>query len=190
MAFKRSRNEDINWLSNHPKNILLGVLKGLIHWAHVLCDLKEDLLEELALLKNVFITNGYPEKLVKKTLEESWAKETLKAVLVGVEQDMEVEGKTKQYNEVLHAPYIRGFSEGLGRKLRRLGIGYIPKRGETIYTNVCKLKQKVELENWKNVVYSVECETCGLNYIGETGQHYCDRRDQGHKPEENIKCFI
>ena len=73
----------------------------------------------------------------------------------GVEQDVEVEGKTKQYNEVLHAPCTRGFSEGLGRKLRRLGIGYVPKRGETIYTNVCKLKQKVELENWKNVVYSV-----------------------------------
>ena len=72
------------------------------------------------------------------------------------------------------------------RKLRRLGIGYrpIPKSGETIYTNVCKLKQKVELENWKNVVYSVECETCGLNYIGETGQHYCDRRDQ-HKSDIN-----
>jgi len=37
---------------------LLGVLKGLIHQAHVLCDLKEDLLEELALLKNVFISYG------------------------------------------------------------------------------------------------------------------------------------
>ena len=29
----------INWASNHPKNMLLGVLKGLIHRAHVLCDL-------------------------------------------------------------------------------------------------------------------------------------------------------
>ena len=62
----------INWLSNHPKNMLLGVLKGLIHRAHVLCDLKEDLLEELALLTNVFITNVYPEKLIKKAMEESW----------------------------------------------------------------------------------------------------------------------
>ena len=34
------------------------------------------------------------------------------------------------------------------------------------------------------MVYSVECETCGLNYIGETGQHYCDRRDQ-HKRDIN-----
>jgi len=176
----------INWLSNHPKNMLLGVLKGLIHRAHVLCDLKEDLLEELALLTNVFVTNGYPEKLVKKTMEESWAKETLKAVMVGIEHEVEVEGRMKQYNEVLHAPYIRGFSEGLGKKLRKLGIGYVPKRGETIYTNVCKLKQKVELENWKDVVYSVQCETCGLCYIGETGQHFCDRRDQ-HKRDINQK---
>ena len=71
--------------------------------------------------------------------------------MVGMEY--EVEGKMKQYNEVLQAPYIRGFSEGLGKKLRKRGIGYVPKRGETIYTNECKLKQKVELENWKDVVY-------------------------------------
>ena len=51
--------------------MLLGVLKGLIHRAHVICDLKEDLLEELDLLKNVFIRNGYPEQLVTKTLIES-----------------------------------------------------------------------------------------------------------------------
>ena len=61
--------------------MLLGVLKGLIHRAHMFCDLKEDLLEELDLLKNVFISNGYPEKLVSKTITESWPRETLKAVL-------------------------------------------------------------------------------------------------------------
>ena len=54
------------------------MLKGLIHRAHVICDLKEDLLEELDLLKNVFVRNGYPEQLVTKTLKESWPRETLK----------------------------------------------------------------------------------------------------------------
>ena len=48
--------------------MLLGMLKGLIHRAHVLCDLKEDLIEELDLLKNVFVSYGYPEHLVLKTL--------------------------------------------------------------------------------------------------------------------------
>ena len=63
--------------------MLVGVKKGLIRRVHVLGDLKEDLLEELSLLKDVFISNGYPEKLVLQTLAHSWATETLKAVLVG-----------------------------------------------------------------------------------------------------------
>ena len=35
----------INWRSNHPQNCLLGVLKGLIHRAHTLCDMREDLMD-------------------------------------------------------------------------------------------------------------------------------------------------
>ena len=88
----------------------LGVLKGLIHRAHILCDMKEDLLEELALLRNVFVSNGYPEKLVLKTLEESWATETLKAMLVGIEQEVRAEER-KEYFQVLHAPYVKGFQK-------------------------------------------------------------------------------
>ena len=56
----------IHWNSNHPKNVMLGVLKGLIHRAHVLCDRTEDLLEELELLKNGFISNGKQEKIMLK----------------------------------------------------------------------------------------------------------------------------
>jgi hypothetical protein len=125
----------INWNSNHPKNMLLGVLKGLVHRAHVLCDEKEDLLEELELLRNVFICNGYPEHLVSQTLRESWPRETLKAVLRGVQQDVEKE-KNEDYFEVLHAPYVRGFSESLQRKLRKVQIGFVPKKRETLHSVV------------------------------------------------------
>ena len=89
------------------------------------------------------IRNGYLEKLVVKTLQESWPRETLKAVLKGVQQDVEVE-KKGDYFEVLNAPYVRVFLEGLQRRLRKLGIGFVPKREETMYTNLCKLKQKVK----------------------------------------------
>ena len=74
-----------------------------------------------------------PEKLVLKTLEDSWPKETLKAVLKGVEQKVKVEKPKENYFEVLHAPYVKGFSEGLQRRLRRLQVGFVPKGGETIY---------------------------------------------------------
>ena len=56
----------IHWRSNQSKNCKLGVLKGLVHRAHLLCDIKVDLLNELELLRNVLICNGYPRKLVEK----------------------------------------------------------------------------------------------------------------------------
>ena len=67
------------------EKLAIRSMKGLIHRAHILCDEKEDLMEELCLLRDVFISNGYPVKLVKETLEKSWEVETLKAVLMGLE---------------------------------------------------------------------------------------------------------
>ena len=50
-----------------------------------------------------------------------------------------------------------------------VGIGVVPKKGETIYTNVFNLKQKKEFEVRKDVIYPIYCETCKLHYIGKTG---------------------
>ena len=93
----------------------------------MLCDEKEDLLEEMELLRNVFICNGYPEHLVSQTLRELWPRETLKAVLREVQQDVERE-KNEEYFEVLHIPHIQGFSEGLQRKIRKVQIGFVPQK--------------------------------------------------------------
>ena len=61
------------------------------------------------------------------------------------------------------------------------------QRGVRLYIHLCKLKQRVELEDRKNVVYAVECKTCGIPYVGETGQHYCDRRRQHQVDVRNKK---
>ena len=84
----------------------------------------------------------------------------MKAVLMGVEQEVRLE-KSKEYVDVLHAPYVKGFSEGLQRKLNKIGIGYVPKKRETLYSNLYKLKQKVEMDYWKDMVYAMLCETLG-----------------------------
>ena len=112
--------------------------------------------------------------------------ETLKAVLKGVQQDVEAENE-KEYFEVLHAPYVKGFTEGLQRRLRRLNIGFVPKRRETLYTNLCKLKTKVDFNDCKDVVYSIPCKECGLRYIGETSQHFCDRVGQHQREWSGAK---
>ena len=88
-------------------------------------------------------------------MEESWATETLKAMIVGIDPEVRAEER-KKYFEVLHAPYVNeGNSEG---------IGFVPMKGETTYTNVCKLKQRKDSEEIKNVIYAVECGKCGLHY--------------------------
>ena len=48
------------------------------------------------------------------------------------------------------------------------------------------MKQKGEKENNKGIVYSVPSGTCDVRYVGETGQHYCKRRNK-HKHEVKNK---
>jgi hypothetical protein len=42
------------------------------HCAHLLCNQQEDFLFELNLLRDHFISNGYPKKLVKTAVKKSW----------------------------------------------------------------------------------------------------------------------
>ena len=81
--------------------------------AHYFCNLKEDLLAELDLLRDVFVINGYPMKLVKRTIEDSWKTETKKTVMREMQQNFDEEEHQEEYFEVLHVPYINGFTERL-----------------------------------------------------------------------------
>ena len=44
----------------------------------MLCDKKQDLIDELDLLHDVFIANGYPAHLVEETIKNSWKTEMIK----------------------------------------------------------------------------------------------------------------
>ena len=68
------------------------------------------------------------EKLVVKTLQESRSRETLKAVLKGVQQDVELE-KKGDYFEVLNAPYVRGFFGGTSKEIKETGYWFCSQEG-------------------------------------------------------------
>ena len=53
-------NRYINWSSNCSEETLIGTMKTLIFRANQLCDLKEDLEDELNFLKDTFISNDFP----------------------------------------------------------------------------------------------------------------------------------
>ena len=181
---KESHPQKYNhWRSNHSSAVLIGVMKGLIHRAHLLCDLKEDLLDELNLLRDVFISNGYPAKIVNRTINESWAIELQKELMEAAQKDSN--GETYQFYNVLHAPYIQGFSEKLQKDLKKLGIGFVMKKGETLKTKLCKLKPNTEKEDKKDVDYILSCQTCQMKYIGETSQQFKNRKYQHQKDVQN-----
>jgi len=116
-----------HWRSNLSKNCKLGVLKGLIHRAHLFCDLKDDLLNELQLLRDVFVSNGYPRKLVDRTINNSWQTELKKQIDTSLHddnaQDTEEPEDNPGYFDTLNVPYIAGFSERLSKELRHINIG-------------------------------------------------------------------
>ena len=87
-------------------------------------------------------------------------------------REMQQNFDEEEYFEVLHAPYIHGFTERLQKKLKPFNIGFVH---DTIFQNVCHLKQKVMKDEKKNRVYSVPCQTCGKSCIGETGQQISRR---------------
>ena len=132
------------------KEFLLGIIKGQIHSAHYLCDLKEDLLEELSFLRDVFVMNRYPMKLVNEVINKSWEEETIKSILREHPISTNDKAKKSEYYDILHVPYIQGFTENLQKKMRRFNVGMVPKKGDTIKRAICHLKQEIPRMQQKN----------------------------------------
>lgn len=167
----------INWRSNHPKKLLLGVLKGLIDRAHKLCDLEEDLQEELDLLRDIFISNDYPVRRIDEVFQDYIPK--CKGGGLDVYDQME---KDNRYigRDIITVPYIPGIFERLQYDLAREGteVSLLPKSGETVKSMICSIQAKDKIEETSDVIYRINCKTCGKGYIGETAQKFYKRR--GH----------
>ena len=69
---------------------------------------------------------------MKETLEKSWEVETLKAVLVRIEQEVKPV-QQKDYFDVLHAPYVKGFQRACKRNERVSRLGMY-QREEKLFT--------------------------------------------------------
>ena len=106
-------------------------------------------------LPRVFVANGFPEKLVRKTLTKPQRQQTC-------EPDEEEPPKT------LQLPYVRGLSEKIEKACGPLGVKAIFKPQSTLKQQRVRVKLKMPEEKRKEVVYQVPCKDCPKAYIGET----------------------
>nr|VZI35821.1 unnamed protein product [Spirometra erinaceieuropaei] len=67
-------------------------------------------------------------------------------------------------------PYIDGVSEAVSRLLRPLGIGIAHRPESTIRHLVMRPKAPLPLGETTNVIYRIRCNSCEVNYIGETSK--------------------
>ena len=111
--------------------------------------------------------NDYPSSLVNECLTEK--KNTQKI------DDTEVEKPA-----TLFTPYIRGFSERLEKICRRLNIRSVFSSRRTLRNELVHVKNRVQPDRIKGVVYTVNCAECESTYIGET-KRTLDTRLKEHK---------
>ena len=87
-----------------------------------------------------------------------------------ISEEFGEKSENNEYFEALHAPCVRGFTEILQKVLNKFGVGFVMKKGTTLASLLCKLKQKTEKEDKKDIDYIINCKSCEMKYIGETGQ--------------------
>ena len=73
----------------------------------------------------------------------------------------------KEFIEVRQAPPVKAFYEGLLRTQTKYNIGFVQKKSKKLYSKLCKIKQRSELEGIKNGVYSIESELCAVRWLLE-----------------------
>jgi hypothetical protein len=95
------------------------------------------------------MANGYPKRLVERTIKECWKIELEKEMKRLAEELAEIEKpevhpdeKNEDYYDVLYAPYIAGFSERLQKALSPFKIGIAHKTERTLFNPICKLRPK------------------------------------------------
>ena len=121
----------IPYHSHHHPRMLTGVMRGIRDRDLRICDNtgKQPEMEHLA---RVFKANGFPEKLVRKTLSKPRRQQIR-------EQPLEEEEPPK----TLHIPYVRGLSEKIEKSCAPLAVKAVFKPQSTLKQLLVKVKQKM-----------------------------------------------
>lgn len=132
--------------------------------------------EEIIFLTDIIISNDYPLEDVDKIVEN---------YSITDKQSDEGEDEEQKKDDVIFVPYLPKMSEKLQKKLRKLNVKLVFKKGQTEGNLIMNAKIKKDTIRRKNVVYRFPCKECDQTYTGETAQIFEDRRGQHQKCVEN-----
>jgi predicted GIY-YIG superfamily endonuclease len=143
-------NQYINFKSNHSNIIKEGTIKCLINRARSHCSTPENYQNEIKIITNAFLLNGYSIKYINKILK--WKKPL---------------NKPDPPITTISIEYINNFSDKIKRILSNYNIRTVFKSSFTIKKSLIHTRPFNIIQNSKNWVYGIECN-CGEIYIGES----------------------
>ncbi|XP_050299707.1 uncharacterized protein LOC126738416 [Anthonomus grandis grandis] len=142
----------LHYESNHPATTKVGIIRSLYNRARTICRNDEDLKTEVDTIYKDLQQNGYPKKLISRTIQRT--------------RPNQIRDEATTTTRLLPIPYIRGTSEQIRRIASKYNIRTAFRSSTTIRSVVSKTKPDGMVDT-KNCVYRIPCE-CGDSYIGET----------------------
>ncbi|BHF70550.1 hypothetical protein SprV_0301360200 [Sparganum proliferum] len=154
-VFRKATNtmQVLNFNSNHPISHKRSCVRTFYRCVETHCSEPEDKIAELQYLRRVFKANGYPRNFVNRCIRKR--------------DERPNRTDTKVWRAL---PYIKNFSEAVGRLLAPLGVVVAHRPEATIRCQLMKPKDPLPRQETSGVVYRIWC-SCGQgNYAGETGR--------------------
>ena len=169
----------LNFESICPQKWKVGLIQCLIHRAYCISSSWKAFSDEIEILRNMFIKNGYPERIfwscVKRFTNNKFSSKPVTTV------------KEDRIEAMFSIPYIGLPSVIFGRKVRESFRKLYGIDIKVIYTsfkvkNYFSLKCHTPLPLLANVVYKFQClRDVDKVYIGKTRRHLATRvKEHGH----------
>ncbi|BHF60811.1 hypothetical protein SprV_0100377800 [Sparganum proliferum] len=144
----------LSFHSKHPLCDKRRRVRTLYRRAETHCSEQDDRRSELRYLQRLFMSKGYPRNFIERGRQAGPSRRLM----------------TERPKICRPLPYIDGASEAVSRLLRPMGIGISHRPESTIRHLVMWPKAPLTPGETTNVIYRTQCNSCEVNYNGETGK--------------------
>jgi hypothetical protein len=169
-----SNNVMVNYNSNHHIIHKMNVVRNLIHRVFKL-DNKNSEATMRETIHKILSKNSYPKWFINTQIKKFKTKDSIRNQTTVM--------RPKRYMGLL---YIKGITERATKFLKNqndnLEIATYNTKQNRIFSN---LKDPIEKESKRNIIYSIPCSECRASYIGQT-KTTLKKRLQGHKSNINL----
>ena len=148
----------LNWTSNHHLEHKRSVVRTLLRRADKIVTSEEDKKAEISHVTKVLAANGYQKWALKLPPTKKRHEPT------------ENNAPSTSKKTPVALPYIQGLGEKLRRIFQQHGVPSYHKPFNTLKSLLVHPKDKSETHRKCNTVYSVKCDNCDKEYVGESGR--------------------